>query len=279
MPMDRLEELQKSMMHAGFFPEKKYSQNFLVDAQSGTDLAAAANLTSKDRVLEIGAGTGFVTEKIADKAAHVYAVELRPELCNVLREKFAGNKKVEVVERDFLALDLSALDFNKVVAAPPYAISDDIMYLLLERGFVQASFIWQYEFADKILSPPGSSEYHPLSVITQYLYEGNIVRKVTPKAFFPVPNHFSAILALKMKKKRETIEDFPVFVNWLKTLFRFKNKTVSNAAKQLEKNPVHGISREKFVKAIQELDIADEKVFLLEPEDFVELFSRTREKE
>ncbi len=265
------------MMRAGFFPEKKYSQNFLVDNQSAEDLANAATLNKKDRVLEIGAGTGFVTEKIAEMAGFVYAVELRPELCGVLREKFAENKHVEVVERDFLALDLSKLDFNKIVAAPPYAISDDIMYKLLARGFTQASFIWQFEFADKILAPPGSSEYHPLSVITQYLYDGIIVRKVTPKSFFPVPNHFSAILALKIRKKRETIDNFPVFAAWLKTLFRFKNKTVSNASKQLEKNPVKGISREKFAKAIQELDIADEKVFLLEPEDFVELYFLARE--
>lgn len=277
--MNRLDDLQKDMVRAGFFPEKRYSQNFLIDEQSAVDAVSAARVTSKDRVLEIGAGTGFVTEKIVEKAGHVYAVELRPELCNVLREKFSKNEKVEIIERDFLALELSKVDFNKIVAAPPYAISDDIMYALLERGFEHASFIWQFEFAEKILSPPGSSEYHPLSVISQYQYDGEIVRKVTPKSFFPVPNHFSAILALHARKKRPTIPDFPVFVSWLKTLFRFKNKTVSNAAKQLEKNPVHGISREKFLRVIQEMDVSDEKIFLLEPEDFVELFSRTREKE
>lgn len=275
--MSRLDELQKSMVQAGFFPEKKYSQNFLIDEASAEDLVSSASITRKDRVLEIGAGTGFVTEKIASACGHVYAVELRPELCSVLREKFSQQKNVEVLERDFLGIKLSELDFTKIVAAPPYAISDDIMYLLFERGFTQASFIWQFEFADKILSPPGSSEYHPLSVIAQYQYDGHIVRKITPKAFFPVPNHFSAILSLKAKKKRPTIENFPVFVSWLKTLFRFKNKTISNASKQFEKNPVKGISREKFAKAIQELDIADEKVFLLEPEDFVELYEFARE--
>jgi 16S rRNA (adenine1518-N6/adenine1519-N6)-dimethyltransferase len=275
--MSRLDELQHAMVRAGFFPEKKYSQNFLVDEQSAIDLVAAATLNAKDRVLEIGAGTGFVTEIIAQKSAHVYAVELRPELCNVLREKFSGNNKVEIVERDFLGLDLKSLDFSKIIAAPPYAISDDIMYLVFERGFTHACFIWQFEFADKILSCPGSSEYHPLSVIAQYQYDGRIVRKITPKSFFPVPNHFSAILSLKAKKKRPTIENFPVFVSWLKTLFRFKNKTVSNASKQLEKNPVKGISREKFARAIKELDIADEKVFLLEPEDFVELYALAKE--
>lgn len=271
--MSRLDELQHAMVRAGFFPEKKYSQNFLVDEQTAEDLTNAASLNTNDRVLEIGAGTGFITEKIAQKCAHVYAVELRPELCNVLREKFAGNKKVEIVERDFLSIDLSTINFSKIVAAPPYAISDDIMYQLFERGFTQASIIWQFEFADKILSPPGSSEYHPLSIIAQYQYDGQIVRKVTPKSFFPVPNHFSAILVLRAKKKRPPIENYPVFVSWLKTLFRFKNKTTLNAAKQLEKNPVKGISREKFARAIKELDLTDEKIFLLEPEDFVELYS------
>lgn len=265
------------MVSAGFFPEKKYSQNFLVDEKSAEDLVASANLTKKDSVLEIGAGTGFVTEKIAALSGHTYAIELRPELCEVLREKFSSTKNVEIIERDFLSVDLSTISFSKVVAAPPYAISDDIMYALFKHGFTQASFIWQYEFADKILSPPGSSEYHPLSVIAQYQYDGKIVKKVTPKAFFPVPNHFSAILSLKVRKKTLPIRDFTIFVSWLKTLFRFKNKTVSNAAKQLEKHPVPGVSREKFARAIHTLDVADEKVFLLEPEDFVELFELSRE--
>ena len=260
------------MMEAGFFPEKKYSQNFLVDDDAVMRLVESASLSKKDRVLEIGAGTGFVTEKLVETGAFIHAVELRPELCSYLSRKFEGVKNVEVIHKDILQLTNLSLDFNKVVASPPYAISDDIMYLIFEHGFEHASLVWQFEFADKILAPPGSSEYHPLSIIAQYQYDGNILQKISPKSFFPVPNHFSAILTLHQKKKNRTIPNYPIFVKWLRTLFRFKNKTLVSVAKQLDKNPVPGIPRSVLEKAIHELGLEHEKVFLLEPEDFVELY-------
>ena len=85
------------MMEAGFFPEKKYSQNFLIDEGAAEALVASANLTPQDVVLEIGAGTGFVTEKIAETGASVHAVELRPELCTYLLKKFENVKNVRLL--------------------------------------------------------------------------------------------------------------------------------------------------------------------------------------
>lgn len=276
--MAGLQELQKAMLEAGFFPEKKYSQNFLIDEESLAALIASAKLTPKDRVLEIGGGTGIVTQGIADTGAHVTTVELHSNLAHFLRNKFEGVKNVEIVEGDFLQTNLANVDFNKVVASPPYAISDDIMYGLFAHGFAHASLVWQLEFAEKILAPPGSSEYHPLSVLGQYEYESMLVKKISPKAFFPVPNHFSAILSLDRKKKITPISNHLLFVAWIRTLFRFKNKTLSNAGKQLEKNPVKGVNPAAFDAAIRELEMENEKVFLLEPEDFVELFEAMQER-
>lgn len=260
------------MVDAGFFPDKKYSQNFLIDDASVQQLVDSARLTAKDHVLEIGGGTGLVTRAIAATGAKVTTIEIRPELAGLLKKKFKDHPNITVLEADFLQVDMSKIPFTKIVASPPYAISDDIMFALFQHEFVHASIIWQLEFAEKILSIPGSSEYHPLSVIAQTWYNGELVRKISPRAFYPIPNHFSAILSLDKKSKQKPVKDFTVFLAWLRTLFRFKNKTLSNAIKQLEKNPVKGIDQEACYKAAEELDMLDEKVFLLEPEDFVELF-------
>lgn len=271
-----LESLQKAMMEAGFFPEKKYSQNFLIDEKALANLIASASLSPKDNVLEIGGGTGVVTSAIAATGAHVTTIELHSNLAHFLRNKFEGVKNVKIVEGDVLQTAFSSIDFAKVVSSPPYAISDDIMYALFAHGFAHASLVWQLEFAEKILAPPGSSEYHPLSVIGQYEYEGRIAHKVSPKSFYPVPNHFSAILTLDKRKKIIPISDHALFVAWIRTLFRFKNKTLGNAGKQLEKNPVKGVDPKKFQDTVVDLGMQEEKVFLLEPEDFVELFEDMR---
>ena len=265
-------------MEAGVFPEKKYSQNFLVSDEVVSDLVASASLTSKDHVMEIGGGTGIVTSELAKTPAHVTSIEFHTPLAQYLKKKFANTKNVTILEKDFLQVDLSSIPFTKVVAAPPYAISDDIMYALFARGFSRACLIWQLEFAEKILSPPGSSEYHPLSVIGQYFFDGEIKRKVTPKSFYPIPNHFSALLVLNQRTKAVRFEDYPIFVNWLKTIFRFKNKTVNNAIGQMEKNPVKGMNMQNSKDAIHDSELSEEKVFLLEPEEFVELFEMIQQK-
>jgi 16S rRNA (adenine1518-N6/adenine1519-N6)-dimethyltransferase len=272
------EELQKAMMEAGVFPEKKYSQNFLVNDEIVHELVASASLTDKDHVLEIGGGTGIVTRELSNTPARVTSVEFHTPLAQYLKKKFANTKNVSILEKDFLQVDLSTIPFTKVVAAPPYAISDDIMYALFAHGFSRASLIWQLEFAEKILAPPGSSEYHPLSVIGQYFFDGKIARKVTPKSFYPIPNHFSALLVLNARKKAVRFKDYPIFVSWLKTIFRFKNKTVNNAISQMEKNPVKGMNMQHSRDAIRDSELSEEKVFLLEPEEFVELFEMITQK-
>lgn len=260
------------MLEAGFFPEKKYSQNFLIDESVVQKLVSEAKLSAKDHVLEIGGGTGVVTEAIADTKARVTTLELRPELAEYMQKRFAGRENVEVREQDVLQANLSAIPFTKVVASPPYAISDDIMYALFAHGFSRATLVWQLEFAEKICAPPGSGEYHPLSVIGQYAYTPSIVQKISPRAFYPIPNHFSAILSLEKRPRREEIPQFPLFVSFLRTLFRFRNKTLGNAAKQIEKNPVKGLDATHIGKVLREMELEGEKVFLMEPEEFVELF-------
>ncbi len=270
--MSGLEELNRAMLEAGFFPEKKYSQNFLVDKKVVNELVASAHLKKSDSVLEIGGGTGVVTQKLIESGAHVTTVELQEGLVRYLKKRFTPHKNIRVIRGDFLQLDLKTIRFNKVVASPPYAISDDIMFKLFEHEFDWASLVWQLEFAEKILAPPGSSEYHPLSVIGQYWYEGTLLCKISPKAFYPIPNHFSAILGLKRKKKTKNVPHFSSFVSLVRTLFRFKNKTALNAGKQLEKNPVKGIENKKFFESLKALNGGNEKIFLLEPVDFVDLF-------
>ncbi|QQR93133.1 MAG: ribosomal RNA small subunit methyltransferase A [Candidatus Iainarchaeum archaeon] len=270
--MQELESLHRDLLSANVFPEKRFSQNFLINPEILDLLVEKADISPKDHVIEIGGGTGVVTQKIAETNARVTVLEVHPKLIPFLQKKFASHKNVDVIGKDFLHVELDSIPFTHVCCSPPYAIADDIMLGLFHHGFKTASMVWQMEFAEKLIAPPGSQSYGPLSVICQYFYDGTIAKKISPQSFYPSPQQFSAILVLKARKKVVKLSDYDLFVLFLRTLFRFKNKTVLNAVQHTIKHLKAEKNEEKILKIVKEMDWEDLKVFLLEPEELVELF-------
>ncbi len=273
------QELHRAMLSAGFFPEKRFSQNFLMNEAVVKALVDAAELKKSDSVLEIGAGTGIITREILKHPIkEVHAIEVHDRLIPLLKKSFENDSRVRILGEDFLQTDLHAISFTKVVSSPPYAISDDIMYALFRKGFSIASLVWQLEFAEKLLAPPGSGEYHALSVLCQNAYNGTILQKISPQSFYPSPQQFSAILVLKRKKKVLEPSNYDSFVKFLKTIFRFRNKTISNVLNQAQRHFPIPKSAEKIQEVLRKMKIDDVKLFLLEPEEIVKLFNTLFEK-
>ncbi len=272
-----LENLHRDLLRAGVFPDKRFSQNFLINESITQLLVEKAEISPKDHVLEIGGGTGIVTQKLAETNAHITVIEVHPKLIPFLQKKFVETKNVEVIGKDFLHVELKEIPFTHVCCSPPYAIADDIMLGLLKHGFKTASMVWQMEFAEKLIAPPGSQSYGPLSVLCQYYYDGTIVKKISPQSFYPSPQQFSAILVLKQRKRVKVVPENEKFVLFLRTLFRFKNKTISNAMQQTIKHVHAEKNEEKILQRVKEMEWEDLKVFLLEPEELVELFLEVRE--
>ncbi|MDP2666559.1 MAG: 16S rRNA (adenine(1518)-N(6)/adenine(1519)-N(6))-dimethyltransferase RsmA [Candidatus Diapherotrites archaeon] len=269
--MGGLDELQRDMVAHSFFPDKKFSQHFLVDESIIHLLVDSVGVGKKNSVLEIGGGTGFVTRAIRETGARVIVVEVHAALAAVLQEKLGDQNEVRIIQNDILKVNLNQLDFDTVIASPPYAISDDIMYALFARGFDNASLVWQLEFAEKLLAPEGSAEYNALSVLTQYFFNGDIVKKISPKAFYPMPQQFSSILVLK-RKKVPPIPNHAQFVEFIRTLFRFKNKTLANALRLAARHIPTIPSSEQCALLLRPFDWAGKKVFLLSPVEFVALY-------
>ena len=109
-------------------PRKNLGQNFLMDHGILEIIVNAAQLTKDDLVLEIGAGTGTLTEALSRQAGHVIAVEIDERLVSLLLERFSEHPNVEIVKGDFLQLNLTELtasstlisEKSKVVANLPY---------------------------------------------------------------------------------------------------------------------------------------------------------------
>ncbi len=276
--LNPFEQLQNELIQARVFPDKRFSQNFLISTEWVQLLVEKAQINSRSHVLEIGAGTGTVTQALAETGAHIIALEVHPKLILFLQKKFQNKKNVHILGKDFLHVDLKSIPFTHVCCSPPYAIADDIMLGLFEHGFRHASMIWQAEFAEKLLATPGSQSYGPLSVLCQYFYNGEIVKKISPQSFYPSPQQFSAILVLHARKKIDSIPEYNKFVLFLRTLFRFKNKTVSNAITHALQHLHAEKNKKEILEIVKEMEWDDLKVFLLEPEELVELFESVRKQ-
>jgi 16S rRNA (adenine1518-N6/adenine1519-N6)-dimethyltransferase len=197
-------------------PKKSLGQNFLVDETHLARIAAAADLTSQDTVLEIGPGLGVLTRYLAEQAGRVVAVELDERLIPILAERFAEQSNVRFVHADILDVDpvtlLAATDpyqvtdkapspvlSYKVVANLPYYITSAVLRHLLEAAQppTLAVVMVQREVAQRIVAGPGDMSL--LAVGVQFYAEAKIVQKVPAGAFYPRPKVDSAVLRLDVR--------------------------------------------------------------------------------
>ena len=143
-------------------------------------------------MLEIGPGTGNLTEALAARAGRVYAVEVDPDLAAQLAGRFSN---VQVINADALTVELP--DYNKIVSNLPYQISSKITYRLLSRPFELAVLMYQREFAQRMTATAGSKEYGRLAMVVGFFCQVEILENVPKTAFRPVPQVNSAIVRLR----------------------------------------------------------------------------------
>ncbi len=257
--------IRKILEEKGAKPLKRFSQNFLNDAATLVRECDYAVLDSKDVVLEIGAGTGTLTEFLSKKAKKVVAVEFDRKFAEILREKFKDTN-VEVVEGDILETKLP--EFNKVVSNIPYHISSQITFLLFEHQWDVAVICYQKEFAERMVATPGTREYSRLSVATNYFAECEIVENVSKGMFFPMPKVDSAIVRITPRKKKPyKVKDEKKFFEVVTLLFQHKKQSVRNAL--LHSRKKLGLAKEQ-IRAIKS-DLVQRKVFTLKGEEIAKI--------
>jgi 16S rRNA (adenine1518-N6/adenine1519-N6)-dimethyltransferase len=199
---------------------RRKGQHFLVDAGVISRLADYAELSSTDRVLEIGPGTGNLTCVLAERAGCVYAIEVDPALAEDLRGRFAN---VEVIRGDALKVDLPR--YNKIVSNLPYQISSQITYRFLKRPFDLAVLMYQKEFAQRMLARPGQQMYGRLGMAVGCLCRAEMLELVPRSAWRPVPQVDSVLVSLR---PREVDVDAGRFLGFVEGLFRQRRKKTRN---------------------------------------------------
>ncbi|MEW6295713.1 MAG: 16S rRNA (adenine(1518)-N(6)/adenine(1519)-N(6))-dimethyltransferase RsmA [Candidatus Diapherotrites archaeon] len=268
---DLFAELNDLMVRYHFRPQKKLSQNFLLDEKIIELMVDSASLSPSDTALEIGCGTGFLTRKILEKCRAI-GVEFDAPLIELLKNE-VKSESFTLLEGDFLSLEIPS--FNKIVSSPPYAISSEIMFRLFSLKFELAVLLFQEEFADKLLAQPGFRKYNALTVACNYFCDCKMIKKVNAGSFFPKPPSESCILKLEWKKSKEQAKNDPQFIEFLKEVFRLKNKNFSNALQNSLPflNKKIEFNEKEVAGKLSSLEFAHEKVYLLECNDFVKAFN------
>jgi 16S rRNA (adenine1518-N6/adenine1519-N6)-dimethyltransferase len=221
----------------GLRPQKRFGQNFLVDGNILGKICAAAR--DSRFCLEVGPGLGTVTMGLAGQAEKVVAVEADRRLIPVLQEILAGLSSVEVVEADFLHLDLGAFlgerfGDERIVAVSnlPYYITSPIIVRLLENKarFRKIVLMMQREVSDRLLAGPSTADYSSLSVFVQYHCAVKVISRVSRNVFYPPPEVDSALVALEpLPEPPVRTDDEGLFFRVVRAAFGMRRKTLWNA--------------------------------------------------
>lgn len=248
-------------------PDKKLGQNFLINENALQKIIQLAELKSDDKVLEIGSGTGFLSREIANKSK-IICIEYDKTMCNLL-EKNLPKEKAAIINAHFPGIPKT--DFNKIVSLPPYNISTTIMSWLMEQEFELAVLVFQREFVERMLAFPGYPDYNALSVLSQFYFDIKKEFILKQEEFFPKPKVESIAIKIRKKKTRLGKEKQHAFNEFIKQLFRFKNKSLKNALRQLKKTNSNLLKKD--IEEIRKKKYCNKKTSMLEIEEFVDLFN------
>ncbi|MDX1535313.1 MAG: 16S rRNA (adenine(1518)-N(6)/adenine(1519)-N(6))-dimethyltransferase RsmA [Candidatus Spechtbacterales bacterium] len=211
----------------GLNPNKVLGQNFLVDDDAVSTLIDAARIQKEDTIIEVGPGTGVITQELIKHAKQVTVVEKDPDMVHLLKEKFKNTKNIDIVEGDILKFKPPNSNY-KIIGNPPYYLTARLFRHFLEEVDTPPSsiaVIIQKEVAEKISAK--KDKMNLLAVSVQLYGEVGMIKKVSRSSFWPQPNVDSAILTVDNIQKPSIDE---------KKFFRLVRAGFSSPRKQLANN-------------------------------------------
>ena len=220
-------------------PKKSLGQNFLHDASYIGRIVQAIDPRPGDRVVEIGPGQGALTLPLLRRHGALTVIEFDRDLVGPLADMAAGVGELEIIHRDVLQVDFTALAAGtpfKLAGNLPYNISSPILFHALEHAAVVRDmvFMLQKEVVDRMGAPPGSKVYGRLSVMLQAYCQVQPLFVVPPGAFRPAPKVDSAVVRLVPRDPASVaIADRRRFEHVVRAAFGQRRKTLRNALREV----------------------------------------------
>ena len=223
-------------------PKRSLGQNFLIDENILNIITELGNINNEDLVLEVGPGTGNLTQKILEKKPKNFTViEKDKKLVDFLKKKF--NKKIDIINEDMLKFSYEK-NLNKriiVFGNLPYNISTQILtkwikIKKLENFYKKFILMFQKEVADRIIAKDNSKNYGRLSIISNWKMNVKKIMDIDPKSFKPIPKIKSSILTFEPKKNYFKIQDGKNLEHITNVFFNQRRKMIKKPMKVLFKD-------------------------------------------
>jgi 16S rRNA (adenine1518-N6/adenine1519-N6)-dimethyltransferase len=235
-----LSQIRDLMRRYGFFPRKKWGQNFLIDGNILNKIVASCNLNRDTYVIEIGPGLGTLTTKLAENSKGVLAIDIDRDLQIMLQEVLAEYTNVQLLFANILdvnleeelvkAFALPTIQPYQVCANIPYNITTPIIFYLLEKcpHLQSATLMMQKEVAQRIMASPGVKDYGLLTLTTSYYADSELMMNVSRNCFYPRPEVDSAVLRITPRQELIQVNNEIVLKKLLRASFQKRRKTILN---------------------------------------------------
>ena len=285
--MQTKQKIQRLLEAEGVTPNHRRGQNFLIDLNLMQLLINTAQICDNDIVLEVGCGTGSLTETIAELAGKVIAADIDPTLARIASKQLQHFHNVELIETDILE-SKSKIDSNVknaikkaeniytgrilLVSNLPYSISSPLMINMVTSDLcADAMFVTvQKEVAQRMTASPGSKNYGTLSIFLAAAGDIKIVRILKPTVFWPQPQVESAMVSfIRKKEKVQNIKDMKIF-RQVVNLFMQHRRKMLKACIRFAQEPL--LSVQNFSNIFSDCGIdPHERPEKLYPEQYVEI--------
>ncbi len=222
-------EIKETLLHAGVVPSRQLGQNFLVDPNCARWIVSNLELTPEDAVVEVGPGTGALTEHLVGQVRKLILIEFDAKLAAMLKARYLHDPSVEVHHEDAVKFDVRKLFKHrplKFLGNLPYSCGGAILKNLLTRPhpFERAVIMLQKEVIERLCAVPRTKSYGTLTLRIQSGWEVKSLRTVPPEAFFPRPQIDSSVAVLRPRTKDVLPFDDRLFDELLRRGFAQRRK-------------------------------------------------------
>ena len=250
--MQTKQQIQQLLASAGLEPNKRRGQNFLIDLNLMRLLLQSAHLNDADTVLEVGCGTGSLTEELAQRAGKVVVAEIEEALYDIARAQLADAPNVRFFNVDILeskntidsqvlnALENACAELGSrllLVANLPYSVASPVMINLV-TGPLAADEMYvtvQKEVADRMAAAPDSPDYGTLSILLAATGDVRLMRTIRPSCFWPAPQVDSAMISFtRDPEKAARIHNMEVLGRVVALFMQHRRKMLQACAKLAE---------------------------------------------